>query len=209
MPEGGPALVHDLGLALWVEVLAQFANDTDDFPLPGFQQRCILFDEVENVLLRFFRIALLALDGVVVLAHLRNGTPQVIQPALLVLFPFFLPACLLCRRDRRRALVAVDPVVHQGMAGVQDFLHGIQPVAFLTFRYVVTGKHQIIDDCAGIRPGAEQIIPFEERVVAIGRMSNHQRLHGQGVFLHQVGDAGIGVDHDLVGKAHLPPLIPF
>ena len=38
-------------------------------------------------------------------------------------------------------------------------------------------------------------------------MGNHQRLHGQGVFFHQVRDARIGVDDDLVGQAHLAAAI--
>jgi hypothetical protein len=36
---------------------------------------------------------------------------------------------------------------------------------------------------------------------------DHQGLHGHGVLLHQVGDAGVGVDHDLVGQTHLAALV--
>jgi hypothetical protein len=39
--------------------------------------------------------------------------------------------------------------------------------------------------------------------VAIAGVRHHQRLHGDGVLLHQVGDAGIGVDDDI----HRPALL--
>ena len=39
--------------------------------------------------------------------------------------------------------------------------------------------------------------------MAVTGVGDHQRLHGDGVLLHQVGDAGVGVDHDFVGEAHL------
>ncbi|MNC17904.1 hypothetical protein D3C75_657960 [compost metagenome] len=41
-------------------------------------------------------------------------------------------------------------------------------------------------------------------------MSNHQRLHRDGVFFHQIGDTRIGVDDNFVGQTLLPVLIqPF
>ncbi len=50
---------------------------------------------------------------------------------------------------------------------------------------------------------SKQVVALEEAVVAVAGVGDHQRLHRQRVLLHQVGDAGIGVDHDLVGQAHL------
>ncbi len=43
--------------------------------------------------------------------------------------------------------------------------------------------------------------------MAVGCMRDHQRLHHQAVFLHQVRDAGIGVDDDFIGQAHLAAAI--
>ena len=43
--------------------------------------------------------------------------------------------------------------------------------------------------------------------MAITCVGNHQRLHRHTVFLHQIRDAGIGVDDDLVGETHQPTLI--
>ena len=49
---GGAALVHHLRLALRVEVLPDVADDAQDLPLPGFEARRRLLQEVEDVLLR-------------------------------------------------------------------------------------------------------------------------------------------------------------
>ena len=38
-------------------------------------------------------------------------------------------------------------------------------------------------------------------------MRNHQRLHGRAVFLHQIADARVGVDDDLVSQPHIAPPI--
>ncbi len=38
-------------------------------------------------------------------------------------------------------------------------------------------------------------------------MGDDQRLHGHAVLLHEVGDARVRVDHDLVGEAHESPLV--
>ena len=59
VPEGGPPLVHDLGLALGVEVLGDLADDAHHLPLPGLQQGGVLLDEVEEVLLGLLGEALL------------------------------------------------------------------------------------------------------------------------------------------------------
>ena len=47
----------------------------------------------------------------------------------------------------------------------------------------------------------EQIVALEERVVPVAGVRDHQRLHHEGVLLHQIGDAGAGIDDDLVGQA--------
>jgi hypothetical protein len=59
----------------------------------------------------------------------------------------------------------------------------------------------------GVGPHAEQVVALEEAVVAVGGVGDHQRLHGHGVLLHQVGDAGVGVDDDLVGQPHVAALV--
>ena len=101
-------------------------------------------------------------------------------------------------------LVAIHPVVHQRMAGIQEQFHGFLAMPLLTFGDVIPGEQQIINDGVSAGPGAEQVIALEERIVAVGGVGDHQRLHHGGVLFHQVGDARIGVDHDLVGQPHLP-----
>ena len=38
-------------------------------------------------------------------------------------------------------------------------------------------------------------------------MGNYQCLHAHGVLFHEVGNAGVGVDHDLVGQPHLATFV--
>ncbi|MNI43680.1 hypothetical protein D3C73_980190 [compost metagenome] len=118
-------------------------------------------------------------------------------------FPVLLPATFFFRGDRIRAFVTVDTIVHQRMAGVEQILDRVDTVAFFALHDVLLGKHQVIDDRTGVGPGAEQVIAFEKAVVPVAGMGHHQRLHADGVFFHQVGDARVGVDHDLVGQPHL------
>ena len=53
---------------------------------------------------------------------------------------------------------------------------------------------------SAVGPLAEQVVALEERIVAVAGMRDDQRLHGHGVFFHEVRDARIGIDHDLVGE---------
>jgi hypothetical protein len=54
MPKRGPAFIHDLGLALWVKVLGDFAHNPNHLALPRFQQWGMLFNKIEEVFLRLF-----------------------------------------------------------------------------------------------------------------------------------------------------------
>ncbi|MNO80347.1 hypothetical protein D3C76_715540 [compost metagenome] len=206
VPEGRPALVHHLGLALRVEVLRHLAHDAHHLALPGLQQRRVLLDEVEDV---FLRLAGVAGEGLflVLAAGPGNGPPEIVDLALdqllalLLALPFFLGG------DRVGPLVAVDAVVHQRVAGVQQVFHRVDAVALLALHDVLLGEHQVIDDRTGVGPGAEQVVALEETVVPVAGVGDHQRLHALGVLFHEVGDARIGVDHDLVGQAHLTALV--
>jgi hypothetical protein len=77
------------------------------------------------------------------------------------------------------------------VAGIEQQLDRVDAVALLAFGDVVLGEHHVVDDGVGVGPGAEQVVALEEGVVAIRRVRDHQRLHGQAVLLHQVGDAGL------------------
>ncbi len=93
------------------------------------------------------------------------------------------------------------------MAGVEQLLNLDHAIALFAIGDVVTGKNQVVNNGAGIGPTAEQVVIFEKGVVAVAGMGHHQRLHGNGVLLHQVSDTRVGVDHNLVGQPLLPVLI--
>ena len=86
------------------------------------QERGVLFHEVEEVLLGLRREAplLLLLGG---LGPPGQGPPEVIHLALEVGFPLLLAQPLLGEGQGWRALVAVHPQVHEGVAGVDQALH--------------------------------------------------------------------------------------
>ncbi|MNS66745.1 hypothetical protein D3C72_999720 [compost metagenome] len=187
VPEGGPALVHDLGLALRIEILGNLAHDAYHLALPRFQQRRVLLDEVQQVFLGFGRkagggLALVVL--VLVLVAAGQGAPQLVDLRLHVFFAFFLARIFLGHRQLGRALVAVHAIVLDGVARVEQQFHGIDAMALFALGNVILGKHHIVDDGVRIRPGAEQVIALEEGVMPVRRMRDHQRLHGQAVFLH-------------------------
>ena len=46
--------------------------------------------------------------------------------------------------------------------------------------------------------------------MAVTGMGDDQGLHHHAVFFHQIGDAGVGVDDQFVGQAHVPaPVVLF
>ena len=118
---GGAALVHHLGLALRVKILRDQTDDAKDFALPGFQARGRLFEEVKDVFLRQFEerpAALLVQLRRGFLALGRDGAPEVVVDAVLML-PAFVFAPLLGAQVRLLlAGVAMDAVAHQSVRGV-------------------------------------------------------------------------------------------
>ncbi len=99
------------------------------------------------------------------------------------------------------AQVAADALVHQRVGRIEHDLHGLLAIALLALGDVGLGETQIVDDVVGLGPELELVVVLEEVVVAVGRVRHHQRLHGHGVLLHDVADAGVGVDDELVGQA--------
>ena len=93
------------------------------------------------------------------------------------------------------------------MADIKQRLDLVNAVFFLTIGNVVAGKNQVIDDRAGISPGFKQIVIFKEGIMPIASVSHHQRLHRDAVFLHQIRDAGVGIDNNFVSQPHLSTFI--
>src|SRR5476651_1530764 len=72
---------------------------------------------------------------------LRNGAPQVVDLLLQVLLALLLAQTLFLGGNRVRAFVAVNAVVHQRMAGVEQVLNRVDAVAFLALHDVLLGEH--------------------------------------------------------------------
>ncbi len=117
------------------------------------------------------------------------------------------PRRLRLERQRRGTPVTVDAVRHQRVAGVEHLLDGHGPVPLLAGHHVAAGEDQVVEDGIGGGPLLEQMVALEERIVAVARVRDDQRLRRHRVLLHQVRDARIGVDDDLVGEPLHAPAI--
>ena len=193
MDVGRGALVHHLGLALRIEILRDVPHDPKQLALPGLQAWRGLLKEVQQVFLRQSEQFAAALDvehRIALCRPGRNRPPQIVERGLLVQTA---PAGALFLGTKVELLLAgvtVDPVRHQRMRGVERLLDREPALALLALRHVGLGEFEIVENAVGIGPLLEQIVVLEEMVVAERRMRDHQRLHGRGVFLHQVGNAG-------------------
>ena len=98
------------------------------------------------------------------------------------------------------ARVAVDPVIHEGVGGIQYVLDIGDAVRVLAAGDKVSREGKIVQDPVRVGPLTEQVIVLEKVIVTEGRVRDHQRLHRHGVFLHDVADAGARIDDDLVGE---------
>src|SRR5690606_10367409 len=133
---------------------SDLAHKANYLPLPGFQQRRILLDEVEQVLLWLGWKALPALM-VFLFMIAGDGAPQIVDLALQIFFPLLLQLTLPRARNRSRTFVTIHTVVHERVACVQNGLYRVYAVAFLTLGNVILREYQIVDDGTGIGPGAE------------------------------------------------------
>ena len=91
-----------------------------------------------------------------------------------------------------------------------QLLHRRVAVPLLAAHDVALGELQVVENAVRVGPLAEQVIVLEEVVMAERRVGDDQRLHRGRVLLHDVADAGVGVDDDLVGEAaHAPAVTGF
>ena len=207
MHVGRGALVHHLGLALRIEILRDVPHDSHQLALPRLQARRGLFQEVQQIFLRQSEQRAAALDvqhGIGLGPPGRDGPPQVVERAFLVQAAFAGALLLVAQIELFLARIAIDPVRHQRMRGIERMLDRKAPVTLLALRHIAFCELEIVENAVGVGPLLEQIIVLEEMVVAEGGVRDHQRLHRRGVFLHQVGNARRRVDDDLVGETHQP-----
>ena len=175
--------------------------------MPGLQAGRGPLEEIEDVLLRQLEqgAAPFVVKAGFALAFLaRHGAPQVVVGPLRLEQALALAPLLRGEIRNLLARVAVHAVAAQGMRRVEHALDGGLAVALLASGDVVLGEFEIGEDAFGVRPDAEQVVVLEEVVVAEGGMGDDERLHRRRVLLHDVADAGIGVDDDLVGEGAQP-----
>ena len=87
------------------------------------------------------------------------------------------------------------------MRGVERALDRGLAIALLALGDIALGEIQIFENALGVGPLLEEVIVLEEMIVAEGGVGDDQRLHRRRVLLHEIGDAGRGIDDDLIGEA--------
>ncbi len=137
-------------------------------------------------------------------AGLGHGAPEVVVDLLLVQPPVALAPLLGQEIGLALARVAMDAVALQAVRRIEGPFHRHMAVALFAIDDEALGEIEVLQDPFGLGPLLEQIVVLEEVVMAEGRMRDDQRLHRGGVFLHDVADARVGVDDDLVGEAAQP-----
>ncbi len=95
-------------------------------------------------------------------------------------------------------------LIHQRMGSIQHPLDGELTETLLATGDVAFGELQIVENTFRIGPLAEDIVVLEEVIMPECGVGDDQRLHGRAIFLHQIVDAGIAVDHQLIGKPAKP-----
>ncbi|MNC62274.1 hypothetical protein D3C75_1122840 [compost metagenome] len=88
------------------------------------------------------------------------------------------------------------------MGCVEYSLHFLPTIAFLTFRHVIVGEDQVVDDGFSVSELLEQVVALEEAVVTECSVSRHESLHHRRVLFHEVVHARRAVDDQLIGEAH-------
>src|SRR5690625_3851121 len=132
---------------------------------------------------------------------LRNSAlPEVVVAFLFVAPPGMLSLLRPADPAAAPAVIAVDPVIHQCVRRIEQPLYRPAAVAFLAARDVALGKFQVIEDGLSVGPLPEEMVVAKEVVMTEGGMGHHQGLHGHGVVLHDVADAGNRIDDDLIGQ---------
>src|SRR5260370_3567093 len=118
-----------------------------------------------------------------------NGSPKVVEYTLLVQAALSSALFFGAKIELLLSGIAIDPMRHQGMRSIERLLDRLPAVTLLALRHVALREIEIIDNSVGIGPLFAKIIVLSEMVVAERRVGDHQRLHGRGIFFHQVGNA--------------------
>src|SRR5258705_13840782 len=134
MDVGRGALVHDLGLALRVEILRDVPDDSEQLALPRLETRRGLFQEIQQVFLwqpQQLAAALNVQRLCALCRARRDGAPQIVERARLVRAPL-LGALLFCAKvELLLARISIDPMRRQGVSRVKRALDFLPAVTFL------------------------------------------------------------------------------
>ena len=95
----------------------------------------------------------------------------------------------------------MDAMALQRVRGVEHALDLFLAITLLVLGDEAARELEIIENAVGVGPLLEDVIVLEEVAVAVAGVREHKRLHRRGVFLHDVDDAGVGIDDDLVREA--------
>src|ERR1700743_3492378 len=97
--------------------------------------------------------------------------------------------------------IAVDAMRHQRMCGVERALDMGLAVALLALGDIALGEVEIFENALGVGPLFEEVVVLEKMIMAEGGVGDDERLHRRRILLHEVGDAGRGIDDDLISEA--------
>ena len=86
------------------------------------------------------------------------------------------------------------------MRGVQHILNGGHAMPIFAACDKITREHQIVENASRICEVAKRIIIAEEMIMPKRRMRNDERLHRNRIAFHHIGNAGAGIDDDLIGQ---------
>src|SRR5438067_12600796 len=86
------------------------------------------------------------------------------------------------------------------MGGVEYSLDRLCAMPFFALLHIISGEAQVVENAISVGPLPKQIVVLEKMVMTERGMRNDQGLHCHGIFFHDVADAGVGVDDDLVSK---------
>src|SRR5271167_3710531 len=200
------SLIQHLVLSLWIKILLNLIDDTKNFFLPLWHIGCALVDEVKNIL---FIIYLVKIFISLFFFLLYDGGCGDNDVQIFLLF-----ICLVCIFFHQiffglfmLTLLLIYGMSGQSVSGIDEQFDFIFTIFFLAALDVVFGEDHVIDDGTGSRPLLEHIIILEDEVVPNAGMGYNQSLSNSWIFFHQVRDAGIRIDYDLIGQTHLTLLI--
>ena len=118
--------------------------------------------------------------------------------------PLLLSRLFIAQIGRAPLARAMDSMGLQGVGGVHQALHCALAIALLALGDEALGEFQIIENGACVGEIAEGLVVLEEVIMTKGGVGDDEGLHRRRIALHDIGNAGAGIDDDLIGQTHEP-----